>query len=134
MLSWAGGIQRTLNMKATCILRWLVMLSVPLLSYCAVVPTSEQVNYKGCYVKTPKWRLEYSQVTAVETCRGSGGSMAFACLATVGIIIPAVSTVVSGSIVLIGNTVHWIEYQGNCDEEAIKATLQRQVQELGSNN
>ncbi len=33
-----------------------------------------------------------------------------------GVAMPAGSFVVSGSIVVVGNTVHWIEEQGRCDE------------------
>lgn len=34
-----------------------------------------------------------------------------------GIAVPAGSFVVSGSIVLIGNTLHWLEYQGRCNND-----------------
>lgn len=31
----------------------------------------------------------------------------------------------SGSIVLVGNTVHWLEYQGSCDEGLIQSGIQK---------
>ena len=40
-----------------------------------------------------------------------------------GVIVPMVTLAVSGSAVLIGNTVHWMEYQGRCDEEKIAKAL-----------
>lgn len=38
------------------------------------------------------------------------------CLMIYGVILPVSSFVISGSIVLIGNTLHWLEYQGPCNE------------------
>lgn len=41
------------------------------------------------------------------------------CLIVAGLYSTA-SAIISGSIVLIGNTVHWLEKQAKCDEELIK--------------
>ena len=37
-----------------------------------------------------------------------------ACLLGIAVVVPAASLVVSGSVVLAGNTLHWLEYQGRC--------------------
>ncbi|GGY47038.1 hypothetical protein GCM10011297_19990 [Bacterioplanes sanyensis] len=29
--------------------------------------------------------------------------------------LPAITLVVSGSVILIGNTLHWVEYEGTCE-------------------
>jgi hypothetical protein len=42
-----------------------------------------------------------------------------------GVVIPAGSLVVSGSIVLSSNTLRWLEYQGHCDEGVIQKALQK---------
>ena len=47
------------------------------------------------------------------------GSNIEACLVTFGIIIPAGSFVISGGIVLVGNTLYWLEYQGTCKDGLI---------------
>jgi hypothetical protein len=39
------------------------------------------------------------------------------------ITISAGSFIVSGSIVVVGNTIHWIEEQGRCDDSATRQTL-----------
>jgi len=47
-----------------------------------------------------------------------------------GIVIPAGSFVLSGGIILVGNTLHWLEYQGTCEDSALLKgirTLQRKV-------
>lgn len=45
-----------------------------------------------------------------------------------------ISTIVSGSIMIVGNTVHWIEKEGTCDEGIIKesvANLSESIKETG---
>lgn len=39
--------------------------------------------------------------------------------------IPVGSFIVSGSIVLVGNTVHWLEQQGRCDDGVIQTGLNK---------
>lgn len=39
-----------------------------------------------------------------------------ALLVTLGAIIPVGSFIISGSIVLVGNSLHWLEYQGSCED------------------
>lgn len=71
-----------------------------------------------CKLSYPKMELvaqEYDR----SVC-GSGMDSK-ACLLVYGIVLPAGSFVVSGSIVISHNIVRWIEYQGSCEE----STLQR---------
>lgn len=37
------------------------------------------------------------------------------------VVIPATSFLVSGSVVVVGNVVHWVEKQGKCEESAINS-------------
>ncbi|MBF0349598.1 MAG: hypothetical protein HQM11_01115 [SAR324 cluster bacterium] len=46
--------------------------------------------------------------------------------------IPIGSLIVSGSIVAVGNTVHWIEQQGRCDESEVQTALQTLADSLRS--
>ena len=46
-------------------------------------------------------------------------------LALMGVVIPAGSLIVSGSIVLSSNTLRWLEYQGHCDDGVIQKALQK---------
>lgn len=51
-----------------------------------------------------------------QDCSGGNKEAAAVCFAALGIVIPVGSLVASGSIVLVGNTMHWLEYHGTCDE------------------
>lgn len=52
--------------------------------------------------------------------RGCGSDVnAPACYLAMALGAPAISYVVSGSIVLAGNTLHWLEYQGRCEGKGI---------------
>ena len=44
-----------------------------------------------------------------------------------------VSSLVSGSVYIVGNTVHWLEEQGRCDESLVRQTLSRMKGALRSN-
>lgn len=59
--------------------------------------------------------LDYKEMSPA-ACNGGGAEAAAVCFAALGIVIPAGSLVVSGSIVLTGNTLHWLEYHGTCDD------------------
>jgi hypothetical protein len=59
--------------------------------------------------------LDYAQMNVLD-CGSSSKEGAAICLVAMGVIIPIGSFVASGSIVLVGNTLHWLEYHGACDE------------------
>ena len=40
-------------------------------------------------------------------------------------VVPVGSFIVSGSIVLVGNTAHWLEKQGRCEDSAVQSSLSR---------
>jgi hypothetical protein len=48
-----------------------------------------------------------------------------ACLLGMAIVVPAGSFLVSGSLVMIGNTMHWLEYQGTCDNGFILKSYEK---------
>lgn len=39
------------------------------------------------------------------------------------VIVPASTFIVSGSIVLVGNSIHWLERQGTCDDSYLKQKI-----------
>jgi len=86
------------------------------LSSCVFVPKeSEEQKYAGnCDMLTRQLTLSAQKIDG-HVCKS--GSSAEACLIVYGVILPVGSFVISGSIVLIGNTLHWIEYQGPCSED-----------------
>ncbi|WP_221794905.1 hypothetical protein [Oceanobacter mangrovi] len=77
-----------------------------------IVSNGEMVQ---CTHRFPEWEL------GVETPQASCGSVGSeqemaACLALFGVVVPVGSTIVSGSIYLVGNTLHWIEKQAYCTD------------------
>ena len=84
-----------------------------LLASCVFVPeTSKKQKYSDtCNMFTRQLTLSANEING-QLC--TSNDSAEACLMIYGVIIPIGSFVVSGSIVLIGNTLHWLEYQGSC--------------------
>ncbi len=61
-----------------------------------------------CKMQTKKLTLSPEEING-KLC--DSDSSANACLMFWGVIVPAGSFVVSGSVVLVGNILHWLEYQ-----------------------
>lgn len=98
-------------MRTCLILPTLIALT---LAACIVVPRTEVIYDPQCQVQFKKMRLDVLE--------GVGGGVGLNChtsadcltwLALVGGV-SAASVVVSGSIVIVGNTVYWLEKQGRC--------------------
>lgn len=68
--------------------------------------------------------LDYAQMTARD-CGGSSNEAVAICLAAMGVVIPVGSLVASGSIVLVGNTMHWLEYHGTCDDGMLWSYIEK---------
>ncbi len=95
-------------MKIICIILLLCFLPA-----CAFYPTtSNNQDSSGCdlYFKKLTVDVTSSQIQ----CHG-GGNSAMACIMVSGVIAGG-TAVVSGSIVLVGNTLHWLEKQGKCED------------------
>ena len=61
------------------------------------------------------------------------GDCAAAALASV-VVVTAGSAIISGSIVLTGNTIHWLEYQGRCSDGYLAKTKQLFLDTVGLSN
>ena len=98
------------------LLRFILSLStIALLTSCVFVPEeSEKQKYAdNCHMFTKQLTLSAQEIKG-HICNADDS--AEACLMVYGIILPVGTFVISGSIVLIGNTLHWLEYQGPCSE------------------
>ena len=95
--------------------RVVISLLVIVLSSCVFVPEeSEDQKYSdNCNMFTKKLTLSPQEIKG-KLCNAEDS--AEACLMVYGIILPVSTFVISGSIVLIGNTLHWLEYQGPCND------------------
>jgi len=84
---------------------------------CAFVPVRKPLlaTKDDCQMLTRELALESIKITQDGSC--SGNSCA------IFIVIPASTFLVSGSIVAIGNTLHWLERNGTCDDGLIKQNL-----------
>ena len=93
--------------------RAIVSASVSLLaSGCFFYPTTVQYYDPGCEIHARRMEL-HSKVMDGNCSGGSGHEAAAACLAFY-LSVTAGSAVVSGSIVVVGNTVYWFERRGRC--------------------
>lgn len=102
----------------------LTALMVLNLVACAFVPKVEhsQTYAKNCEMYTKEFTLDAISLGGLD-CGGNTS-----CVAVAGLI-PITTFLVSGSIVLVGNTVHWLEYQGSCDEGLVQSGINKLLPE-----
>lgn len=81
-----------------------------LLAGCVVVPREAQVYDERCRSYVRQVVLEAEVIGSFGHCHNEG---CLAMLAAAGIV-TGVSAVVSGSVAIVGNVVHWIERRGQC--------------------
>jgi hypothetical protein len=93
-------------------------LSGLLASGCVIVPVTIEGYDPDCRVVTRHMELKAVQVAAFNACSGQGCDAAV--LAAFGV--TAVSAVVSGSIVVMGNVVYWAEHRADCPAPPPAAT------------
>lgn len=95
---------RRLALAAACLL----------LQACVMVPRTNYSYDAECRVVARQMTLEPVQVAGIAGCSNSG----CAHLLVLAGATAAASTVVSGSIVIVGNIVYWLEKQGRCQRAA----------------
>ena len=103
-------------MKHICLITLFAFLSLS----CAVVPVQRAHSPydRVCGISTHEYHLK-----VVEMGNISASCHSAECIVSIGVFAAAwagVTAVVSGSIVLIGNTVHWIEQQGPCNKNELE--------------
>lgn len=79
------------------------------MSYPKQVPSKD---YKRCELVSKEYRLEMNDV-GLKVLNKVGDPIGALVLS--GIVV-SITTVVSGSVVIVGNTVHFLEKQGSCDD------------------
>ena len=89
------------------------------LAGCVVVPRTVMHYDPGCRIVAKQMTLDAVQVGYIAGCSNS------ACLTILGVagVTAAASTVISGTIAVIGNVVYWLERQGQCASAAAPASL-----------
>ena len=91
------------------------------LSACVVVPVESPPAPNTCNTYTRSMSLQ-----TVELNAGCSGSRADACVVA-ALAVSAGSVIISGSIVLTNNTVHWLEYQGSCSDSFLQSATRHFV-------
>lgn len=90
--------------------RSLAWLLIPLLPSCIVVPRTVEKYDPECRIVARHMDLEAVQIGYIAGCSNEGcATLILAAAATV-----TATAIISGSIVVIGNTVYWFEKQGRC--------------------
>lgn len=109
------------------------ILLLLLLSGCTVVPkvTQEDPDYERCHLLTKKRTLDVIN-EGFDLCSGSGDAAAEMCM--VSFLYSTMSAIVSGSIVVVGNTIHWLEKQGKCEDGILYELVQQHNESLLSKN
>ena len=92
------------------VLRLIAAIPVLLLQACVFVPRTVEVYNSDCQVMSRKMELKPIQIAGIYGC-SNADCAAFLVVAGAT---AAASAVVSGSIVVVGNVVYWLEKQGYC--------------------
>ena len=96
------------------------------------IPAKKEVS--ECELWSREWELNISK-SYLPVLQGPIHCAEPECLLVVAlslVAIPVTSFVVSGSIVVVGNTVHWIEEQGTCEDSMIQESIDSLVQSTES--
>ncbi|MGB1109694.1 MAG: hypothetical protein ACPG4N_05030 [Gammaproteobacteria bacterium] len=97
-----------------------------MLTGCVFLPSvSRQQSSAGCELVTRELDLAVVEGGDVfrHTYEVNAGCVNEACLVVLAglITVPVGSLIISGSVVLVGNTLHWFEVQGRCEDGLVKS-------------
>jgi hypothetical protein len=101
--------------------KFLIVSAAFTLSAC-VVPVMDKIEATPSTCKTTTQSMSLKMANENVFVRVNCNDQA--CFAA-ALAVFAGSAIISGSIVLTNNTVHWLEYQGTCDDSFLNTTKQR---------
>ncbi len=81
-----------------------------LLASCVMVPRTVHGWDPECRVTVRRMELQPVQLASIQHCHNEGCLVLLAAAGATA----AASTVISGSITIVGNVVYWLEERGNC--------------------
>ena len=102
----------------------LAIINCLLTTGCVVYPKVAEDQYHRCKLETRRLTLD------MEVWESSGKNSSIVVDMIFGAITTAVTTIVSGSIMIAGNTVHWIEQEGTCDDGMLRKSVLKLVVQL----
>ena len=100
---------------------------------CLVLPKTENGSNEKCKLVTKSWTLEVHELGKQNNCDVRCGdfvkgvvecSKSEDCIKMIAVVSVG-WTVVAASVVGVGNTVHWIEKQGRCEESTVRNSINR---------
>ena len=100
---------------------------------CIILPKTEKAPNENCKLVTKSWSLEVHELGGKNNCVGQCGdsfrgvlecSRSEDCIKMIAIISVG-WTVVATSVVVLGNTVHWIEKQGRCEKSTVRSSIKK---------
>jgi len=100
---------------------------------CLVLPKTENGSNEKCKLVTKSWTLEVHELGKQNSCDAKCGdfvkgvvecSKGEDCIKMIAVVSVG-WTVVAASVVGVGNTVHWIEKQGRCEEKTLRNSINR---------
>lgn len=83
-----------------------------------------------CNLETKKRELIIREEIKNSSSRSDVGNAINGLMLAIGSVYSATTFIVSGSVVLVGNTVHWMEKQGKCDDAFIKKSFDDYIRPL----
>ena len=95
---------------------------------CLVIPKTENSSDQKCMLVTKSWTFEVHELGKRNNCDAKCGdfvkgvvecSKGEDCIKMIAVVSVG-WTVVTASVVGVGNTVHWIEKQGRCEESTVR--------------
>ncbi|MCB1190890.1 MAG: hypothetical protein H7A23_04210 [Leptospiraceae bacterium] len=104
---------------------YLLLISL-LLNFCFVPKPVEPIKNERCELRFKQYTLgihENSSYVAEESVHAAFDCDKPECVLVVLSIVPVSSFVVSGSIVIVGNTIHWLEKQGMCEDSFVQSKI-----------
>ena len=97
-----------------------------LLQSCVFFPRTTSENKTLCHLQPRQMELDVTDISGDFGLHHHNMHCDDDCLAvTLGgiVVVSAGSAIVSGSIVVVGNTLHWLEEQGRCEESATRKAI-----------
>ena len=111
----------------------LILIQSLIFGSCLVLPKAETASVKNCELETKSWTLEIHEIGFNNECYGCGdfvrgiiecGGKSEECITFVaGVSIGW--TVIAGSVVVSGKTIHWLEKQGSCEDSFLNNSLNK---------
>ena len=109
---------------------WVPLLVLPLLLASCFTVTPAQEEEIDCQLWSREWNLNLSD-SDLSLLEGPITCLEPECLLIVAlslVAIPITSFIVSGSLVVVGNTVHWLEEQGSCDDSMTQEAINELIE------